>query len=82
MLGFLGIKMMKIVALLREINQVIKTKLVKAPIFQRSSIYYPGGWALEEEFLYKSKSKGACEQEKRGYQSESSKGSKSNHDFT
>lgn len=43
MLGALSIKMIKIVAVLREINQVIRTKLVKALIFQRSSIYYPGG---------------------------------------
>lgn len=49
-LGTMGIKMVKIVYLLREINLVIKTKLIKAH-FGRSSTSYLGGWALEGGFV-------------------------------
>lgn len=49
-LGTIGLKMVQIVSLLREIYLVIKTKLVKAH-FGRSSTYHPGGWALEGGFV-------------------------------
>lgn len=50
MLGSVGIKMLKMVSVLREMNLVIKTKLVKAHILGKSSTYYLGGWALEGRF--------------------------------
>lgn len=39
----MGIKMIKVVSILREIDLVIKTKLVKAHILEKSNTYYPGG---------------------------------------
>ena len=36
------IKMIKVVSILREMNLVIKTKLVKAHVLEKSSNYYPG----------------------------------------
>ena len=37
------IKMIKVVSILREMNLVIKTKLVKAHVLEKSRNYYPGG---------------------------------------
>ena len=38
----MGIKTIKVVSILKEMNLVIKTKLVKAHILEKSSTYYPG----------------------------------------
>lgn len=46
-----GIKMIKIVSVLRKISLVIQTIPVKAHILGRNSTYYPGGWALEGGFV-------------------------------